>query len=100
MRRIMLTLVLMLWAAHAEAGPLFTPSFFTLTFEARFNDTMTDTFCWQCADADPSNDLQAILQVFPDLSGDWTLGSIPYSAGVLVWRARRPTFSGSTPASA
>jgi hypothetical protein len=93
MHRIMLSVALMLWAAHAEAGPLFTPSFFTLTFEARFNDTMTDTFCWQCTDADPSNDLQAVLQVFPELSGDWT-DFIAYSAGSLGLQTTATNFLG------
>jgi PEP-CTERM motif len=93
MRRIILTFALMLWAAHAEASLLVTPDSFTLTFTATFNDTGTDTFCWQCADGDPSNDLQAVLQVFPELSEGWT-GFIAYNAGYLNLQSTTTNFLG------
>jgi hypothetical protein len=93
MRGIILAFVLMLWAAHSEASLLFTPDSFTLTFKATFDDTGTDTFCWQCADADPSNDLQAVLQVFPELSGAWT-DFIPYNAGYLNLQSTVTNFLG------
>ena len=72
MRRMMLTFALTLCASQAEAGVLFTPDFYTLTVRAVFNDTGTDTFCWQCGDANPLNDFQAVLESFPDQSGPWT----------------------------
>ena len=72
MRHIMLTVALMLWASQVEADVLFTPDSFTLNVKAVFNDTGTDTFCWQCGDANPLNDFQAVLANFPDLSGPWT----------------------------
>jgi hypothetical protein len=93
MRRIILAFVLMLWAAHAEASLLFTPDSFTLTFTATFNDTGTDTFCWQCADGDPSNDLRAVLQVIPELSGDWT-DFIPFVMGQLNLQSTVTNFLG------
>jgi PEP-CTERM motif-containing protein len=71
MRRIMLTFVLMLWASQVEADVLFTPDSFTLNVKAVFNDTGTNTFCWQCGDANPLNDFQAVL-TFYDLSATWT----------------------------
>lgn len=71
MRRIMLTVALMLWASQVEADALFRPNTFTLSVKAVFNDTGTNTFCWQCGDADPLNDFQAVLN-FSDLSGPWT----------------------------
>jgi PEP-CTERM motif len=71
MRRVMLTFALTLWAAsHAEASILFTPDDFTLDIRAVFTDTNTDTFCWACGDAIPSNDLRAVLN-FPGLSEGW-----------------------------
>jgi PEP-CTERM motif-containing protein len=66
MRRVMLTLGLMLWASQVEASIFFTPDEFNLNVKAVFNDTGTDTFCWQCGDANPLNDFQAVLS-FPDL---------------------------------
>jgi hypothetical protein len=66
MRRVMLTLGLTLWASQIEASIFFTPDEFTLNLKAVFNDTGTDTFCWQCGDANPLNDFQAVLS-FPDL---------------------------------
>ena len=71
MRRIMLTFVVTLWASQTEASILFTPDTFTLDVRAVFNDTNTDTFCYQCGDADPSNDLEVVLN-FPDVSESWT----------------------------
>ncbi len=68
MRRIMLSFALMLWASQVEASLLFTPDFFTLDVRAVFNETGTNSFCWQCDDADPLNDFQAVLD-FQDLSG-------------------------------
>jgi hypothetical protein len=56
MRCIMLTVALMLWASQVEADALFRPDTFTLDVRAVFNDTGTDTFCWQCGDANPLND--------------------------------------------
>ena len=39
---------------------------------AVFNDTNTNTFCWQCGDTNPLNDFHAVLS-FSDLSGEaWT----------------------------
>jgi PEP-CTERM motif len=70
MRRIMLTFALMLWASQVEADVLFRPDLFTLNVRAVFNDTGTNTFCWQCGDADPLNDFQAVLN-FGDLSESW-----------------------------
>ena len=72
MRRIMLALALMLSASHAEAGPLFTPQSFTFDVKAIFDSTRNNTFCWQCSDANPSNDFKAVLSSFPPFSGDWT----------------------------
>ena len=69
MRRVMLTLGLMLWASQIEASIFFTPDEFNLNVKAVFNDTGTDTFCWQCGDANPLNDFQAVLN-FPDLIGE------------------------------
>jgi hypothetical protein len=71
MRRIMLTFALMLWASQVEASLLFTPDFFTLDVRAVFNETGTNSFCWQCDDADPLNDFQAVLDV-QNLSESWT----------------------------
>lgn len=70
MRRIMLTFALMLWASQLEAAVLFPPDSFTLNVRAVFNDTGTDTFCWQCGDANPLNDFQAVLD-FRDFSEGW-----------------------------
>jgi len=71
MRRIMLTFALMLGASQVEADVLFRPDTFTLNVRAVFNDTGTNTFCWQCGDANPLNNFQAVLN-FPDqLSGEW-----------------------------
>jgi hypothetical protein len=80
MRRIMLTFALMLWASHAEADVLFRPSSFTLNVKAVFNDTGTNTFCWQCGDANPLNDFQAVLN-FSDLSGSWPVNGFLGYAG-------------------
>jgi hypothetical protein len=79
MRRIMLTFALMLWASQVEASLLFTPDFFTLDVRAVFNETGTDSFCWQCDDADPLNDFQAVLDV-QNLSESWT-DFLPWAAG-------------------
>jgi PEP-CTERM motif len=77
MRRIMLVFALMLWASQVEADVFFPPDSFTLKVRAVFNDSGTDTFCWQCGDANPLNDFQAVLD-FRDLSGSWT-DFLPYS---------------------
>jgi PEP-CTERM motif len=77
MRRIMLVFALMLWASQVEADVFFPPDSFTLNVRAVFNDSGTDTFCWQCGDANPLNDFQAVLD-FRDLSGSWT-DFLPYS---------------------
>ena len=53
MRRITLAFALMLWASQVEARVPFTPDSFTPSVTAVFNDTGTDTFCWQCGDANP-----------------------------------------------
>src|SRR5262245_22897211 len=70
MLRMFLTFALMLWPSQVEARVPFTPDSFTLSVRAVFDDTVTDTFCWQCGDANPLNDFQAVLD-FPDLSGAW-----------------------------
>ena len=72
MRRIMLTVALVLWASQIEAAVLFPPDSFRLDVTAVFNDTNTNTFCWQCGDSNPLNDFQAVLQSFPDLTDAWT----------------------------
>ena len=72
MRRVMLTFALMLWASQVNASVLFAPDSFTLNVRAVFNDTNTDTFCWQCGDSNPLNDFRAVLENFPDLSESWT----------------------------
>jgi PEP-CTERM motif len=77
MRRIMLVFALMLCASQVEADVFFPPDSFTLNVRAVFNDTGTDTFCWQCGDANPLNDFQAVLD-FRDLSAPWT-DFLPYS---------------------
>lgn len=82
MRRVVLTIALTLWASHAEASILFTPDFFTLEVRAVFTENNTDTFCWQCGDANPSNDVQAVLQSAAPFSDQWT-DFVAYSAGVL-----------------
>ena len=71
MRHIVLAVTLVLWTSHVEAAILFTPDEFTLTINPVFDQTGTDTFCWQCGDADPLNDFRAVLGTFPDHSGPW-----------------------------
>ena len=95
MRRIMLSFALMLWASQVEASLLFTPDFFTLDVRAVFNETGTNSFCWQCDDADPLNDFQAVLD-FQGLSESWT-DFVRVAAVGTGCRARRRTISGSTP---
>ena len=81
MRRIMLTVALMLWASQIEAAVLFPPDSFRLDVTAVFNDTNTNTFCWQCGDSNPLNDFQAVLQSFPDLTDAWT-DFLPYAGSI------------------
>ena len=93
MRRIMLTFALMLCASQVEADVLFTPDSFTLNVRAVFNDTGTDTFCWQCGDANPLNDFQAVLSSFPDLSEAWT-DFLPYAAGLVQLQSTATNYLG------
>ena len=81
MRRIMLTVALVLWASQIEAAVLFPPDAFRLDVTAVFNDTNTNTFCWQCGDSNPLNDFQAVLQSFPDLTDAWT-DFLPYAGSI------------------
>ena len=81
MRRIMLTVALVLWASQIEAAVLFPPDSFRLDVTAVFNDTNTNTFCWQCGDSNPLNDFQAVLQSFPDLTDAWT-DFLPYAGSI------------------
>ena len=71
MRRILLTFALMLWASQVEADVLFKSATSTLSVRAVFNDTGTNTFCWQCGDADPLNDFRAVLNFSEVLSAPW-----------------------------
>jgi hypothetical protein len=81
----------MLWASQVEASVLFPPDSFTLDVRAVFNDTNTDTFCWQCGDSNPLNDFQAVLD-FPDLSDGWT-DFLPY-AGFLHLQSTATNYLG------
>ena len=79
MRPIMIALVLMLSTSPLAAdtllpGALFTPDFVTFDVKGSFDDTGTNTFCWQCTDADPTNDFQATLTVFRNLEALWRSG--------------------------
>ena len=94
MRRIMLTVALVLWASQIEAAVLFPPDSFRLDVTAVFNDTNTNTFCWQCGDSNPLNDFQAVLQSFPDLTDAWT--DFYRTRGRFTCKAPRRTISGST----
>jgi hypothetical protein len=93
MRRIMLTFAWLLWASasQAEADVLFAPDSFTLNVRAVFDDTGTNTFCWQCGDASPLNDLQAVLE-FSSLSEAWT-DFLPY-AGLLRMQSMATNYLG------
>lgn len=93
MRRVMLTFALTLWASHTEASILFTPDTFTLDVRAVFTDTNTDTFCWQCGDIDPSNDLLAVLQSAGPFSDSWT-DFVAYSAGLLNLQSLAASYDG------
>ena len=92
MRRVMLTFALMLWASQVNASVLFAPDSFTLNVRAVFNDTNTDTFCWQCGDSNPSNDFRAVLENFSDLSESWT-GFQTY-AGLLQLQSTATSYLG------
>ena len=94
MRRIMLTVALMLWASQIEAAVLFTPDAFRLDVTAVFNNTNTNTFCWHCGDSNPLNDFQAVLQSFPDVTEAWT-DFLPY-AGSIHLQGTTKNYSGST----
>jgi hypothetical protein len=93
MRRIMLSIALMLWASQVEASLLFTPDFFTLDIKAVFTDTRTDSFCWQCDDADPLNDLEAVLENIQGVSDSW-LDFLAHSAGVMRIASSATNYSG------
>jgi PEP-CTERM motif-containing protein len=84
MRRIMLTFPLMLWASQVEADVLFRPDTFSLSVQAFFNDTGTNTFCWQCGDANPLNDFRAVLNFSEVLSrAPWiSTNSVGYTGRV------------------
>lgn len=94
MRRVMLTLALTLWASHSEASILFTPDFFTLEVRGIFNATNTDTFCWQCGDLNPSNDLLAVFQTAPSIGGGGWPDFLVYSAGQMNLRGTATDYSG------
>ncbi len=92
MRRIVLTVTLVLWTSQVDAAILFTPDEFTLTINAVFDDTGTDTFCWQCGDADPLNDFRAVLGTFPDHSGPWN--QFQQYASSMQLQSTTPSYSG------
>lgn len=89
MRRISLLFALMLSSspAHADVllpGDPFTPeSVLIELFQPLFGNG-TNTFCWQCGDLNPSNDLQLVLNrrlpfsipAWPDFFAADSLGSI------------------------
>ena len=67
MRRISLLFALMLSSspAHADVflpGDPFTPESVFLEFSQPLFGDGTSTFCWQCGDLNPSNDLQLVLE--------------------------------------
>ena len=92
MRRIVLTVTLVLWTSQVDAAILFTPDEFTLTINPVFDDTGTDAFCWQCGDADPLNDFRAVLGTFPDHSGPWN--QFQGHGGSVRLQSTAPTYSG------
>ena len=92
MRRIVLTVTLVLWTSQVDAAILFTPDSFTLTINPVFDETGNAAFCWQCDDADPLNDLRVFLGPFPNVSGDWN-PFLAYSGSALL-RSTAQTYSG------
>ena len=89
MRRISLLFALMLSSspAHADVllpGDPFTPESVSLEFSQPLFGNGTNTFCWQCGDLNPSNDLQLVLERqlpfaipgWPDFFAGGSLGSI------------------------
>ncbi len=97
MRRIVLTVTLVVWTSQVDAAILFTPTNFTLDLsDAIFEATGTDTYCWQCSDADPSNDLLAVLEDFPVLSdsGDQYWFSYQGAAGNVRIQGTATSFAG------
>jgi len=93
MRRIVLVMALLLWASHVEADVLFTPDMFSLKVTATFDDTGTDTFCWQCGDANPLNDFQAVLEPFEEIVGATWVEFSQYS-GFLQLQSTATNYSG------
>ena len=92
MRRIILLLVLMLASTPAQAstllpGELFTPDSVHVAITGPVFANGTHTFCWQCGDGIPSNDLRLVLSRgsefgvpgYPDFFGAESLGAIAMS---------------------
>jgi hypothetical protein len=74
MRRMVFAFSLLFVASSAEALP-FTPNGIEWTvLDARFLESGTDSFCAQCDDADPLNDLLATIVVY---DGNASLSSDP-----------------------
>lgn len=74
MRRISLLFALMVpMSSPTQAdvllpGDLFVPESVLVEFSNPIFANGTNTFCWQCSDADPSNDLQLVLHGVPSIS--------------------------------
>jgi hypothetical protein len=82
MHRLFFALAILLLSNRVEAAP-FTPTEWSFAITgATFDETGTDAICWRCADADPNNDVQAVISAGGFGGGFWTpLGNWP--AGIL-----------------
>ena len=107
MRRIIVLLLVMWASSPAQAAPLvpgelFTPGFGFLTVGAPQFENSSNTFCWQCDDGNPSNDLHLFIgdtkpiipiEGFPTFFTADGLGSMPVSGPALDFTGLNVAFS-------
>ena len=78
MKALLCAMALMALPSVAHAAPFMPDQFRFDILGVTWDSSGTDTFCWQCADGDPSNDMTGTVNLAPgdSIIGEWWGGHI------------------------